>query len=373
MDNLCHTLAGAALAGAGLDRRTPLAVPTLVIAANLPDIDVLAYFREPLFALTFRRGWTHGVLAMAVLPLLLAGAMLAWDRVVRLRRRPDAVPAQWGALLLLSVVGVLSHPLLDLLNTYGVRLLMPFSSRWFYGDTLFIVDPWLSGLLALAWLTGTVGSRRERAGRGGVGGRLAAQVVTAGAIVYIAAMYAAGRVAREAATHDAATLAPASERVMAAPVPVDPFRRAILLPQGESYRWASFDWRRTPRLAPRPDVIRMNFDAAEVRSALDHPDARAFLGWSRFPAAAVLPAGVRLYDLRYADAETDSWASVVIPDRASSARTFSSSKRAGPMEGVTTRPLPAPRPRYRRLRPRAGSPASRAAAGSGRSRCRSPV
>jgi inner membrane protein len=30
---------------------------------------------------------------------------------------------------------------MDWLNSYGVRLLMPFSNRWFYGDALFIVDP----------------------------------------------------------------------------------------------------------------------------------------------------------------------------------------------------------------------------------------
>ena len=32
---------------------------------------------------------------------------------------------------------------MDLLNSYGVRLLMPFSDRWFYGDALYIVDPFL--------------------------------------------------------------------------------------------------------------------------------------------------------------------------------------------------------------------------------------
>ena len=41
------------------------------------------------------------------------------------------------------MIGTLSHPFLDWLNNYGVRLLMPFSGRWFYGDALFIVDPFL--------------------------------------------------------------------------------------------------------------------------------------------------------------------------------------------------------------------------------------
>ena len=34
MDPVAHTLTGAALARAGLDRRTPLALPTLLIGAN---------------------------------------------------------------------------------------------------------------------------------------------------------------------------------------------------------------------------------------------------------------------------------------------------------------------------------------------------
>jgi len=304
MDNLAHSLAGAALAKIGLERRTPLAMPTLLIAANLPDIDVLAYLRDPLFALTFRRGWTHGVLAMAVLPGILAGIMLAWDRLVRLRWRPDAAPAPFRELLLVGLAGMLSHPLLDLLNTYGVRLLMPFSGRWFYGDTLFIIDPWLSGLFALTWLLGTVGNGRLARGAAGL------------AVVYIAGMFTLGRATRSVAAREGATLGLRPVRTMAAPVPVDAFRRAVLFDLNDSYRWASFDWRRRPtRLAADLEVVRKNFDRPEVAAALAHPDARAFLGWSRFPAAALVSHGVRLYDLRYAGPDTDSWASVVIPVR----------------------------------------------------------
>ncbi len=326
MDNLAHTLAGAALAKAGLERRTPLAMPTLLVAANLPDIDVLAYLRDPLFALTFRRGWTHGVLALVVLPLALAGVMAAWDRMVRLRRRPDAPPAPFRELLLLSAVGVLSHSLLDLLNTYGVRLLMPFSGRWFYADTLFIIDPWLSGLLAVAWLLGVVGSGRQRTGEGGNGRERAgeggnsrerpAQAALMVTLVYIAAMFGLGAAARSASAREAAGLGIEPARIMASPVPVDPLRRSVLLDLGDGYRWGSFDWRRSePRLAPEPDAVPRNFGYPAVAAALEHPDARAFLGWSRFPAAAVTPGGVRLYDLRYAGADTDSWASVLIPLR----------------------------------------------------------
>ena len=44
IDPICHTLVGAGLARSGLARRTALGTTTLLIGANLPDVDVLAYF-----------------------------------------------------------------------------------------------------------------------------------------------------------------------------------------------------------------------------------------------------------------------------------------------------------------------------------------
>src|SRR5690606_26968846 len=84
MDNLTHSLAGASLAAAGLRRTTPLATSTLVVAANAPDVDAFIYlFRDEYYALAFRRGYTHGPVAIALLPFVVAGVMLAWDRFVR--------------------------------------------------------------------------------------------------------------------------------------------------------------------------------------------------------------------------------------------------------------------------------------------------
>ena len=73
MDNLTHSLVGALLGQMGLKKRTGLAIPTLILAANLPDIDVLVFLTDTL-PVSFRRGWTHGVLAQATLPILLTGA-----------------------------------------------------------------------------------------------------------------------------------------------------------------------------------------------------------------------------------------------------------------------------------------------------------
>src|SRR5918992_6191999 len=107
MDNVCHTLVGAAMAEAGLKRRTALGAATLMIGANFPDIDVIAV---PLgHGIDFRRGWTHGVLALVVLPFVLTAIMLAWNRWVAapraarrgIERAREAVPRE---LLLLSTI-----------------------------------------------------------------------------------------------------------------------------------------------------------------------------------------------------------------------------------------------------------------------------
>jgi inner membrane protein len=79
MDNICHTLVGAACSEAGLKHSTRFAAPVLLIAANLPDIDVLAFISD-VPAVALRRGWTHGILAQALLPLAFTGVVILLDR-----------------------------------------------------------------------------------------------------------------------------------------------------------------------------------------------------------------------------------------------------------------------------------------------------
>ena len=169
-----------ALSRAGLNRRTALATSTLVIANNLPDIDV-GVFATNTLAMSFRRGWTHGPLADAVLPIALTGAMLIYDRYRKKKSPEDIVrPAQ---ILLLSYIGVLLHVFMDFTNSYGVRLLMPFSERWFYGDALYIVDPWLYLALGIGWFLAKSNPRP-------------AQIGVTVAAIYVLAMLASNVAAR---------------------------------------------------------------------------------------------------------------------------------------------------------------------------------
>jgi inner membrane protein len=177
MDPITHTLTGAALSRTGYHRATPLATATLILAANAPDIDILTGFGGDYATVAHRRGWTHGPLALVLLPFVVMGVMLAYDRWVRRRRNPDAPPANAAALFLLALLGTATHPLLDWMNTYGIRLMMPFRQEWYYGDALFIVDPWVWLILGGGvYLAGAA----ARYGRGMSAGAGAASVETDG-------------------------------------------------------------------------------------------------------------------------------------------------------------------------------------------------
>jgi Predicted membrane-bound metal-dependent hydrolases len=238
---------GAGLARSGLGKRTALGTATLLIGANLPDVDVLAYVDGPGADLAFRRGWTHGLPALVVLPFILTGAMLLFDRAVRRAGHavlPSAVkPRQ---ILLLAAVSVLTHPILDTLNTYGVRWLMPVRGDWFYGDTLFIADPWL-------WLTLGLGVMLSRARRGSQGYMVVmtrpARVALAVGGAYVVGMLVSGLAARGIARQELETLVRAPvERLMVAPRPVTPFSRSVVALQGGAYRVGTFRWFRRPHV-----------------------------------------------------------------------------------------------------------------------------
>ncbi len=230
MDNFCHTLVGAAFGEAGLKQRTRFGNATLMISANLPDVDVLSFLTDT-DPISFRRGWTHGILAQLTLPLACAAVMYAIGRL-RPRRADAGPPLHAGWLLLLSYIGVYSHVFLDFLNNYGVRLLAPVDWRWFYGDALFIADVWL-------WLALGVGiwlARRQRR-------PAPARAALAFSVCYIAAMLTSAQAARTVVSdtwREARGIAPRA--LMVGPLPFTPFTRAVIVDAGDRYETGTFRW-----------------------------------------------------------------------------------------------------------------------------------
>ena len=140
MDFLTHTAAGLFLSRAGLNRWTPRATPILMLAANAPDIDVLSLSGGPLNYLHYHRHLTHSLMLLPVMALL----------PVALVRAVSRKPIPWLSAFSAAAIAVATHLLLDLTNSYGLRLLLPFSARWLRLDLTSLFDLWIWAVLLLA-------------------------------------------------------------------------------------------------------------------------------------------------------------------------------------------------------------------------------
>jgi inner membrane protein len=143
MDNLTHSLVGLVAAKAGLERLSPGATALCILAANAPDADVfVGFLGDRWTVLQHHRGITHSLFGTAclaiIIPLIFALADFLFSRI---RGRPRAVNLK--GLLVAGIIVSATHPLMDWTNNYGVRLLLPWSEHWSYGDLVFIVDPFI--------------------------------------------------------------------------------------------------------------------------------------------------------------------------------------------------------------------------------------
>ena len=248
---------------------------------------------------------------------------------------------------------MLTHPALDWLNNYGMRWLMPFDGRWFYGDALFIIDPWvwlvlggvlflvysqtrlslvrwtvlgvdrslvvlanpalvplparvlwclgIGAIVAARWL-GFTAARRERA-----------LERAAAAALGIVAAYIAATVAANAAARAQVRAALAAdgidgvEQVMIAPSAANPFAGDVVAAASDRYYLGRWHWLERPRFELASESLPRPRGAVFEAAALA-PDARDFLTWSRFPVVDVERAAggelvVQFSDARYRSAQ----------------------------------------------------------------------
>ncbi|HMJ12453.1 MAG TPA: metal-dependent hydrolase [Polyangiaceae bacterium] len=151
MDNVTHTLAGLLLAEAALllhTRGAPAtssglraAACTVSMAANnFPDLDFIyvPITGGKLGYLLHHRGHTHTL--VAGLPCALLVLFGAWIFLRLTRRRFSS--REWLLLVLLAALGQVCHLALDFSNNYGVHPFWPLYGGWYYGDAVFIIEPW---------------------------------------------------------------------------------------------------------------------------------------------------------------------------------------------------------------------------------------
>jgi inner membrane protein len=253
------------------------------------------------------------VLALATLPFVLTGGLILLNRLTRWRGSRAVVPKQ---LLLLCSTAILSHPVLDTLNTYGVRWLMPFSGRWYYGDALFIVDPWV-------WLALGIGVLRS--GRqnlsGAVGQTSPARWALVIVIFYMGSMWISGSIASTIISRQVEALSGKPVlQAMAGPVPLAIFSRSFVAQQDAEFQVGEFHWLALPQVNPSRVSSFPRGRPAEPAFAIAESTLvmRRFLGWARFPTFVVEETGrnhylVHAVDLRYARGPADNFGTVSIP------------------------------------------------------------
>ena len=357
MDNLTHSLVGLAASKAGLEHLSPGATAVCLIATNAPDADIITLFLgDRWLYLQHHRGITHSIVGTFLIALAIPLVFFVGDLVLaRLRKRKPKIKLM--GLTIASLIVSASHPLMDWTNNYGVRPFLPWNPRWFYGDFVFIVDPFIWIMLGGAAFLLTSSTKVGKAGwliiaaavsfvvlfassRPGVTnlGFVRLLWVVAVALLVIVRQFDVGKrfgsrlalaafgvlalywgglamlheLARAKATQHAASIASnygeTVVEIAAMPTLANPFRwQSVVETERAAYR---FD---VPLLgnSPLPELIRHerpeSASSPLVERALSDRRAQIFMGFARFPVARVRDADcttqtiVQLADLRYTE------------------------------------------------------------------------
>ena len=358
MDNLTHSFIGLAVAKAGLEKLSPGATTLCVLAANSPDVDIVTLLGGRWTFLQQHRGISHSILGALVLALALPLVFYLVDLLLaQIHKHPRQI--RMPGLMLASLVATATHPLMDWTNNYGIRPLLPWNARWFYGDFVFIVDPFLwlvlggaaflltartrkqmvlwlllalvpsylvlggrsapelagsALVLRVLWIVALIGliylHRQKIVDRAGSKVALGALVLVT---IYCSALALTHRVALHQAQYRATAIASRNAekvlKVAAMPVVANPTEWVCVMETDRAtYRFELSLWNSSAESSipiryekPRGD------DAVAVAEAALDSRSQVFLGFARFPVAHVLGADcatqtlVQFADLRYTE------------------------------------------------------------------------
>ena len=300
MDNFTHSLAGWVLGQAGLKTTTRKGLAALILAANMPDIDVF-FSGFPWEPLETHRGVTHSIFGVAALPPILFVLLLLLDKwqVARGATFKSGLPLHKGWLLTLCYLGALTHPLLDLQTTYAVQLFSPVSGLWYHADSLFIIDVWIWSVLslAIAWSRKAQAKGREW--------RTVPQAAIAAVLVYTVFNIGLSDTSKARVM----LRAPRADAVFASPQPILSWRRQMSWREDGHYFYAYFS--PLGGLGQTRGPIPSNMNDPLVKEARGADRAmRRFLRWSVLPFAWAkrerCAIRVSIGDARYLDPQHGS-------------------------------------------------------------------
>jgi len=301
MEPVTHALTSIALGRAGLNKVTRMATPMLLVSGLAADVDWVTRFGGASAFLQGYRTATHSVLGTVVLIAgVAAGFWLAG------RKYPKLAIGLFPALLICAA-GSGVHLLLDLLNGYGVKLMWPFSAKWYAWDIADSVDAWiifflLAGLLLpelFRLVLEEIGAKPKGRGRQRgaiVGLSLVVLFVTGRGLAHAraVALLDSREYRGQAPLEVAAFPRPSTPLVWSGVVETDNALVTVNVPLGPG---SVFD----------PDVADVHFKPEEslaLKNAVKSAAAIEFLSYARFPLANVEPEGngyqVRLRDMRFA-------------------------------------------------------------------------
>ncbi len=135
MDPITHGLVGLAIASVSGEPILGAVSIGAALAAMSPDLDIIMQCRGHLSYLKNHRGVSHSLPFLMGISIIIAiGLTFIFPEIAFLK------------VLFWTFIGALSHSLLDLLNSYGAKLLWPIREKRYSGGLLLSFDPVIIGL-----------------------------------------------------------------------------------------------------------------------------------------------------------------------------------------------------------------------------------
>jgi inner membrane protein len=289
MEPVTHFLTGACLGRSGLNRLSAYATLAATLAAEAPDLDVVASVAGPVVSLAQHRGITHTLIGAPVMAAAVTGFVWVLDRYLFSRRKSirEPQPVRWLWVFVSALIADLSHILLDWTNNYGVRPFYPFNKHWFSGDLVFIAEPVIWGLLILALVVPAllgladreVGARRTR-----FRGRAWAIFALCGMVVLWCWRWAEHAQGVNLVAAAQVTALPV-KRIALEPYPANPWRWHALLETETTWQTAEVDTHTgIVDSDPRINSLFKPAETSATQAARRTRLGQVYLDWSQWPA-----------------------------------------------------------------------------------------